>query len=335
MILNGVFARTAGIIGLVALPHLSWAEPFSIVVVGDQPYGKSAAIIDRFRTLISAINDHAPDLVLHVGDTKSGGTICSDDLLAQRLAFMNDFSAPLIYSPGDNEWTDCHRIFTGAYDPNERLAHIRETYFADPGTSFGQNPIALTHQGEEGYPENTRVMMNDVMIVAAHVVGSNNNFEATRPAAAAEFAARDAANRQWLIDSFAAAADSKALVLAIHGDMFEFGFGSGPDPEGFLRHSGFKLFAETLIWQAGAYKRPVLLTYGDSHRFKMFRPFPRNAPNIMALETFGADHMHAVRVQVSPDDPSPFAVQPLYNPDQPLSPKSKKKKQKKEKPAKN
>ncbi|WP_299843057.1 metallophosphoesterase [uncultured Roseovarius sp.] len=313
---------------LTLVPPQVSADPFSFVVVGDQPYGNNARTTDLYRSLIGAINATDPALVIHVGDTKSGGTLCTDDKLRQQLDFLNDFTAPTLYAPGDNEWTDCHRLVAGAYDPNERLDFIRATYYTDPDTSFGQNPIAVTHQGADGFPENTRVMLDDVMFVTAHVVGSNNSFEATRPETAVEYAARDAANRQWLQDSFAAAKDAKAMVLSIHADMFEFGFSPPWDPEGFVRHSGFRLFAETLVWQAGLFDRPVLLAFGDSHKFRMFRPFPRTAPNIMALETFGDKHMHAVRVHVTPDDSFPFAVQPLINPDQPLTRKVQKKKKK-------
>ncbi|MEO3413908.1 metallophosphoesterase [Roseovarius sp. CAU 1744] len=321
--------RWLGAASLVLWSSASAAEPFSFVVVGDQPYGTGAKVHDLYLGLIDAINQAGPDLVVHVGDTKSGGSFCSDELLAERLDYLNRFFAPTLYAPGDNEWTDCYRLVAGGHDPEERLAHIRATYFDTPGTSFGQSPIALSHQGAGGYPENARVMFNEVMFVTAHVVGSNNNFEATRPEAAAEFAARDAANREWLVESFAAAADAKALVLAIHADMFEFGFGPPWDAEGFLRHSGFGAFAQTLLWQAAEFDRPVLLTYGDSHKFRLFRPFPKTGPNIMALETFGAKNMHAVRVHVTPDDLFPFAIQPFINPDQPLrrAPKKKKNKQ--------
>lgn len=302
-----------------APPALS--EPFEFVVVGDQPYGIGTKIKNRYLSLIEEINQHTPAMVIHVGDTKSGGTLCSNALLTERLEYLNLFTAPTLYSPGDNEWTDCYRLSAGAYDPQERLAYIRETYFQDPSTSFGQNPMALSHQGAEGYPENARVMMNEVMFITAHVVGSNNNFEATRPEAAVEFAARDAANRQWLVDSFTAAksANAKAIVLAIHADMFEFGFGPSWSAESFLRHSGFGPFAKALIWQAGEFGGQVLLVYGDSHKFRMFRPFPQNAPNVMALETFGDKNMHAVRVHVTPEDRFPFAIQPLVNPEQPLT----------------
>ncbi len=299
-------------------PDIALADPFSFVVLGDQPYGSSKAVTHRYRSLIRTINDQNPSLVIHVGDTKTGSSPCTDAMLRAQLNYLNSFEAPTLYSPGDNEWTDCYRLVTGAYDEVERLDHIRNTYFADPGSSFGQVKIKVAHQSDRGYPENTRVILNDVMFVVAHVVGSNNNFEATRPDSAHEFATRDKANRDWLQESFAAAKGARALVLAIHGDMFEFGFGTPRDPEGFLRHSGFGPFGYALIREAGKFGKPVLLVYGDSHRFTVFRPFPQKAPNIVAVETFGGKHMHALKIHVTLQDAFPFAIQPLINPDQPL-----------------
>ena len=312
------FARWLGVgfIGLLTSPAL--ADPFSFAVVGDLPYGSSEKTLSDYRALIDEINRQDPALVIHVGDTKSGGTLCTDATLAERLDLLNAFEAPTLYTPGDNEWTDCHRLIAGGYDPVERLDHIRRTYFADPGQSLGQNRIAVAHQGDAGYPENSRVMIGDVMFITAHVVGSNNGFEAVRPQAAAEFAARDAANREWLKDSFWEAEDAKAVVVAIHGNMFEFDFAPYWDAEGFLRQSGFRLFANALIVEAGLFGKPILLVYGDSHKYRMTHPFPNKAPNIMALETFGDKLMHAVQVHVRPDSGYPFAVQPLLNPVRPL-----------------
>ncbi|MEI4234116.1 metallophosphoesterase [Roseovarius sp. D22-M7] len=299
------------------------AQPFSIVILGDMPYGPPEKVYPPYERLIGAINEAGPDLVIHVGDTKSGGSPCSDRRLAEQRAYLDRFEAPTLYTPGDNEWTDCHRAPAGGHDPRERLAHIRETYFDTPAQSFGAHPVAVEHQGAEGYPENVRLMMNDVMIVTAHVVGSNNGFAPRDAATVQEHFERDAANRAWLRTGFAAAraAGARALVLAIHGDMFEFGFGPPWDAEGFLGHSGFARFARVLTEEASAFARPVLLTYGDSHRFEMIRPFPRSAPGVMALETFGARNMHAVHVRVTPGAGYPFSVQPLINPAQPLAPR--------------
>ena len=45
--------------------------------------------------------------------------------LRQPASEFNNFEAPFIYTPGDNEWTDCHRENNGSFDPIERLtAHL-------------------------------------------------------------------------------------------------------------------------------------------------------------------------------------------------------------------
>ncbi|MGF1477404.1 MAG: hypothetical protein ACFB6S_17815 [Geminicoccaceae bacterium] len=86
------------------------------------------------------MNEISPDFTVHIGDTKSGSTPCSDEELSNQLDFMNSFSTALVYTPGDNEWTDCYRERAGEFDPLERLAKIRELYFAS-NQSLGQKPI--------------------------------------------------------------------------------------------------------------------------------------------------------------------------------------------------
>ncbi len=194
------------------------AEPFTFVALGDAPYGEPAEVCPAYEALIGAINARAPGLVIHVGDIKSGATPCSDELLGAQLGFMRDFAAPVLYTPGDNEWTDCHREAAGGFDPLDRLAHLRATFFARPET-LGGEVLPVESQAAAGFPENARLTVNGLAFVTAHVVGSNNNFEPRDMAAIEEFMARDAANVAWLRESFAAAADAPALVLALQADM--------------------------------------------------------------------------------------------------------------------
>ncbi|MEU6787396.1 hypothetical protein ABZ912_50105 [Nonomuraea angiospora] len=35
------------------------------------------------------------------------------------------FDDPFVLTPGDNEWTDCHRTAAGGYAPTERLDAVR------------------------------------------------------------------------------------------------------------------------------------------------------------------------------------------------------------------
>lgn len=311
IVLDPKTAALAACLSAICVPGS--AEQLRIVALGDMPYGEPAEVNPIYEALIEEINAQPPDLVIHIGDTKSGSTPCSDEMLDQQLSYLNGFSAPTIYSPGDNEWTDCHREAAGAFDPLDRLAHIRLTYFADPARSFGSTSIEVTHQADAGYPENTRVMLGDLTVVAAHVVGSNNNFETRDQAASEEFFARDAANIDWLNASFDAAASARALVLAIHADMFGSGFNEA-DEETWVRHSGFANFGEVLKTRAAAFGKPILLVYGDSHVFKVHRPFPQGAPNLMALEVFGADDMHAVEISVDTATDAVFGFRPVLNP---------------------
>jgi hypothetical protein len=41
--------------------------------------------------------------------TTTKSTTCDDAVYTAAIACFNAFNAPMIYVPGDNEWTDCHR----------------------------------------------------------------------------------------------------------------------------------------------------------------------------------------------------------------------------------
>lgn len=121
--------------------------------------------------------------------------------------------------PGDNEWTDCDRASNGSYDPNERLALIRRMFAGTPG-SLGRRTLRLTRQSAQ-FPENVRWTYGPVTYVGLNVPGSDNNapqFDSTGKQIdgdAAEYAARNAANLDWLAQSFAAAraAGSRAVMV--------------------------------------------------------------------------------------------------------------------------
>ena len=301
--------RIAALLTTTCLAAPLAAQQFSFVALGDMPYGEPSEVYPPFEALLRRVNELDTALVIHVGDTKSSSTACSDEMLDDQLGYLNRIEAPVLYTPGDNEWTDCHREAAGGFDPIERLAHIRDTYFSEPGQTFGSEKIEVTTQAEAGYPENARLMVNDVMFATAHVVGSNNNFLPRSIAAVEEFMARDAASTEWMREAFAAASNAEALVLAIHADIFPAGFDGS-----WAAESGFRAFGSALTEEAAAYGKPVLLIYGDSHVFEQSRPFPAQAPNLMALQVPGAEEMHAVEVTVDPRAAGAFSVSQVRNP---------------------
>ena len=297
------------------------AAEFKFIAIGDLPYGKPEEVCSKFEALIGVINARQPAFTIHIGDVKSASTPCTDQILTDQLNFMNTFESALVYTPGDNEWTDCYRKNAGAFDPLDRLAFLRKTFFANPARSLGKQPIAVESQALvmaekfAGFPENARFVKDGVHFVTAHVVGSNNNLEARDPKAVLEFFERNAANVAWLNASFdkAIAESAPTVVVAFQADVFEFDFNAVGD-ETFLRHSGYAEFATALVAKAKAFAKPVLIIYGDSHIFRVTRPFMKTAPNILALEVYGDQDMHAVEVNVDTGDPAIFGFRTVLNP---------------------
>jgi hypothetical protein len=101
--------------------HQGNTDGFSFGVIGDVPYGD--AEIQAFPSYIEDLNAHKElSFVAHAGDIKNGSSQCTDQYFEAIKKNFDSFTAPLVYTPGDNEWTDCHRPNNGAYIPLERLA---------------------------------------------------------------------------------------------------------------------------------------------------------------------------------------------------------------------
>jgi hypothetical protein len=243
---------------------------------------------------------------VHVGDFKSGSTVCSDQEFNEQVKHFSMFEQGVVYTPGDNEWTDCHRRSNGSYEPTERLAKLRQMFFRT-GQSLGKHPITLTNQAQEqpafsDYVENQRWIHNDVLFVTLHIVGSNNNFEARDPRATQEFFERDAANIAWIRAAFdeAKQKNCKGLVFAFQADVLI----SRSMWEDFPAWSGFRnSVGDTLLPLAYNWGKPVLLIHGDGHQYHFDQPFKFNKQkisNLTRLEVPGASDVRAVRVTVHP-----------------------------------
>jgi hypothetical protein len=263
--------------GLVGQAQAAPDDTYTIAVIGDVPYGD--ALIAHFPAFISQINaDRDVRMITHLGDIKNGSTVCSDqyfDLIYQDFA---QFRRPLVYTPGDNEWTDCHRANNGAYNPLERLAKIRSDFFARPGKTLGQQSDAVKSQDNVGLPENVRYTRNDVSFAAINIPGSNNSlapwtglgFTAPTPEQVQEVNSRTAADIKLIHDTFAHAKSdgNRAVVLQTQADMFDPTVAS---PQ-FSDYSAFKPLVQTIIDEASAFDGPVYLFNGDSHVFNQDHP---------------------------------------------------------------
>ncbi len=307
------------------LPWLSVravAESFTFAAVGCLPYHYVPDVEARTARLTAEINRLAPAFTVHCGDIHSGGELASDERYLAVRDWFDRFNHPVIYTPGDNEWTDAHRPAVGGYEPQERLARLRELFFSEE-RSRGARPMDLITQrrmpGYETYVENARWSVQGVVFATIHVVGSYNNRQPEIPGAVAEFEARDAANIVWLRAVFAEARATDAPGVAIFIQAQPFGYVW--NVQGFL--PGFEAFLRAFEEEVRAFGRPVLLVHADEHHHRHEQQVAvahdtERIPNLTRLETFGARDIHGVVVLVDPASEAVFAPGPLIVPGNPL-----------------
>lgn len=248
---------------------------YTFAVIGDIPYGADA--IAAFPKNIAQINaDPAVQWVDHLGDIKNGSSVCSDDYFQLIKSDFDQFQDPLVYTVGDNEWTDCHRANNGGYNPLERLAKVRQVFFANPGRTLGQRTARVQSQADRGIPENVRWSRADVAFAALDIVGSNNSMApwtgqtAPTPEQTVEVLDRTAATIQEITDTFAEARHEhqRAVALLIQADMFD---PTVANPS-FADYYAFKPIVAAIARESANYKGQVYLFNGDSHVYNSDNP---------------------------------------------------------------
>jgi hypothetical protein len=261
---------------------------FAFAIFGDGPYYWSER--RRFALLIDDINRADVEWLVHVGDIMWGR--CSDEALASRLEALKQIRHPVVYTPGDNEWTDCHQ--RGGFRPLERLERIRRTYFSDPSESIAGD-MSVESQSEnpawKEFVENVRWRRGGFLFVTAHMVGSFNatrNFRGRSPADDSAVVRRTAAALEWLRSAFAIAeAESLAgVVVAMHANPH---FQDSTD-------NPFSSFMTSVERLTGAFRGHVLLIHGDTHEYTVDHPLPLQ--NFTRLETYGSPDIGWVRVVI-------------------------------------
>ncbi len=274
---------------------------YTFAVIGDVPYGAPAEA--HFPDFVAGINED-PDVqtVTHLGDIKSGSTTCDDERFETVREAFDDFEDPLVYTPGDNEWTDCHRANNGTYHPLERLAKIRALFFDDPGTTLG-DPVPVRSQAHRGLPENVRYTRGGLSFATLHVVGSNDDLlpwtglgatTATEEQVKEERhrMAADIANVRAAFRT-ARAHRLRGVVLMQQADMFD---PNVPNPRR-VDYRAFRPLVRTLVAQSRRFDGPVYLFNGDSHRFNQDRPLRRGSSWLDFYRVRrSADNLHRLTV---------------------------------------
>lgn len=295
---------------------LAAGERFAFAALGCLPYGEGS--FEDFERVLAEIDRHQPAFAVHLGDIKGGGEPPTVAHYERVRAAFDAMETPLVYTPGDNEWTDVIRQSNGSQDQLEWLARIRAMFFENE-ESRGRHPLALGTQrhdaGYEKFVENARWEHQGVVFATVHVVGSWNNNQPAVSGAVEEFEERDAANAAWIRGTFLQARETDALgvVLCFQANPFAADYGRA----GYER--GFENFLKTVQSEAHAFRRPVLLVYADDHNYKLvegvaFELGGEPVPNVTRLCAFGDRSRHGVMIVVDPDRPGLFLCGPLLVP---------------------
>jgi hypothetical protein len=294
----------------------------TVAVIGDMPYGTSPTDTSEFvanPAFISGVNaDPDVSLVLHVGDIHSGKEYCTQAYDQSIFNQWKAFARPLVYTPGDNEWADCHKVkegggtyntATGAIDyvkdasgnpvdyasgdPAANLALVRTTFFATPGQSQGV-AMAVHSQAQEfdaafpadkAFVENVWWEKSGVLFVTVNLPGGSNNdtdvwYGAPTMSAAQsqEVAERSAADLRWLDTAFKRAASNGAIAVLIQLQADMWDLDSNATN---AHISQYKQFIDSIASHTTAFGKPVLLFNGDSHVFRSDNPLQQGAPCVI------------------------------------------------------
>ncbi|WP_397427606.1 hypothetical protein [Pseudarthrobacter sp. NS4] len=281
-------------------------QAFTFGVIGDIPYGD--AEIAKFPARIQDINaDKELKFVTHVGDIKNGSSVCSDEYFTNIRTQFDTFAHPLVFTPGDNEWVDCHRTNNGAYNPLERLDKLREVFFNEPGKTLGATMPVKT-QENLGLPENVRFNQNRVAFSVLNIQGSNNSLQpwsglgntTATPEQLTEVEHRTNAVLDQIRGTFADAErrNDRAVVLMTQADMFDPSLlaAATANPE---IVSGFREIIAAIIEGTNSFDRPVYLINGDSHVFAENQPLAAGSPWLDIYGQPAADDLQRITVDGS------------------------------------
>ncbi|OUC16264.1 MAG: hypothetical protein B0A82_02565 [Alkalinema sp. CACIAM 70d] len=320
-------------------------QPYAIGLWGDLPYNDVQATIG-VPNLIADMNAQNLAFTAHNGDLKAGNstpgsvtpTTCADALYTQALGYFNALKSPAIFTPGDNDWTDCDRPSNGGFNSRERLDRERQIFFSTR-FSLGQRklaqevqtqaPLCLGLGGPVPCVENRRWTLGRVTYATLNIQGSCNNLCDTAPDPQ-EYAARNAANIAWLKETFQAAKarNSVAVMLISQGnpgwDLSDPTRAPLRDPKTLVETDanpdGYKDFLLALRAEVIAFRRPVAYVHGDSHYYRVDKPFldaqGRRLENFTRVETFGNNAANGnndvqwVKVMVNPRTREVFSYQP-------------------------
>lgn len=311
----------------------------TLAVFGDAPYGTSPtdhAELDATPAFIDAVNaDPDVSVVLHVGDIHSGKQYCTEAYDQQIFDLWTRFEDPLVYTPGDNEWTDCHKAGEGGGtydagsgtikyvldasgnqvdyaggDPIANLALVRSIFFPHAGVTLGRRKMLVLSQAElpspghasdQRFVENVMWVQSRVLFVAVNIPGGSNNDQDVWYGAPTASAAQlqEAEERNGADLRWLELAFAVARFAHLDGVVIETQADMWDPEKGAAHQAGYEPIVKSIAENTLRLAKPVLLLNGDSHVFLSDNPLSATDPLAYMHPGYDVPNFHRIVVHGS------------------------------------
>ena len=281
-------------------------------------------------------------LLVHLGDTKGGSGPCNDTLMAEPIRIMIRSGAPVLYTLGDNEATDCHRMLSrsdmtaqgGVVGSSSAAAaamypvaaeyltaesarsHMISEFFSDLTTDLTGTLAVDTHSA--ACPFNSMVVVDHMLVATIEMPGSNfglsvePNMDLVDPVASHQmmYDRANACNMEWITAAAKKAADHhiKAVLIGFQAAWWDVALVGTGSKSAAARHVAYEPFLQKMLEVTAAYPDIMFYTvHADSHFWLSFSPSNiQNWVNLMVRHPFP----HALWPSIMPTGP-PIRRPPL------------------------
>ncbi len=297
-----------------------WAQ--TIVILADTPYSdkEKQMLQGPDGILYRLINAENPSVIMHLGDLKSGGDSCTNELLNEHKTLLSQVQpGRIIYTPGDNDWTDCDRAWLfNSFDELERLEYLTKLMFNTP-PSLSKNLAGITKQPMQ--IENKLWINERLAISTLHIVGTSNGRDGIRKSdkksAIKQVDNRDKANIEWLKNIEENSKSFDALIIGFQADIYQQEVLQSPPctSSSSGKCDAFAIYRQAFQDLAKRINKPILISHGDTGEF-CFEQLENNLWHLNAAGDFR--YLDATKVTFNKGSvEKPFIIKGLINPDLP------------------
>ena len=322
-----------------SMPGAGATTASTIAVYGDAPYGTTPT--DTNETVatpafINAVNaDPLVSLVLHVGDIHSGKQFCTQAYDQTIFDLWKSYQDPVVYTPGDNEWTDCNKIGEGGGkynatsgqidfvkdamgnpadyangDPVANLTLIRSIFFPTVGMSLGTNKMPVlsqakffdpAHPTDANYVENVMFEQSKVLFVDINLPGGSNNDDDAWYAAPTKSAPQiqESAERTGADLRWLDAAFKQAQADGVVAVLIQLQADMWDGSDTVAHEALYEPFVKSIADHTTAFAKPVMLFNGDSHVYASDSPLLATDPLNFMHPGYNVTNFHRVVVHGS------------------------------------